>query len=505
MARPRRKHKRQNPILALIALIFIAAFVVIGLSPSITGFVREAPAVTEAPVQSVMPEENDEMPEAEPVSAPEPTVTPVPDVLTFPGGVAADRDIKRLALSGINADNAAMCADLLSVMPGLTVVDLTGSELNAEALAAVCSAAPEARFVYDFDILGQSVNMRTETLDLTGITHDDIVDTANYLSVMKQLTLVDLGSSESSPELSWEDIGILESAAPWAKFDYNYTLCGKEFSTADGVINLSHVRMDDGGAAVRAVLPYVYSKYLDMDTCGVSNEQMASLRDDFPGTKVVWRIWFGPTGAYTARTDVTRILASKASRAGNLTASSIDSIKYCTDLKYLDIGHNDPLDTCEFLRSMPHLTALIIAMDNISDLTPLETCTHMEYLEIFSMPYLSDISVLSNLTELKHLAIQHNANLTDIRAIMDLDLDRLWIGPDYKFPYAQIEEYQSYHPYCEINLTTEGVDMGDWRYTHYDEMTGVFTYVTRYRFLRDQMGYSILLYSFPENDPKYNG
>lgn len=505
MARPRRVHKRQNPILALIALIFIAAYAVIGLSPSFTGFVKEAPAVMAAPTET-MPAMETEAEDKEPADmASEPAAVPVPEVITFPGGVAVDYDMKRIALSGISSDNAAKCAASLSVMPELAVVDLTGSELNSEALAAVCSGAPDVRFIYDFDLLGQNVNMRTETLDLTGITHNDVADAANYLSVMKQLKLVDLGSANTSPDLSWEDIGILEAAAPWAKFDYNYILCGKEFSTADGVIKLTHVKMNDEGAAVREVLPYVYSKYLDMDSCGVSNEQMASLRDDFPNTKVVWRIWFGQGGSYTCRTDVTRILATKVSRGGLLTTGNIDNIKYCTDVKYLDVGHNDPLDSVEYVRNMPHLTTAIIAMTAITDISPFEDCPYLEYLEVFSMPYFSDISPLQNCTNLRHLGIQHNPNLTDISPIMSLDLDRLWIGGASSVPYAQVEEYRSKHPYCEIDTTCEGVDMGNWRYTNYDVSTGVYSYVQRYRFLRDQMGYSILLYSFPENDIKYKG
>lgn len=51
-----------------------------------------------------------------------------------------------------------------------------------------------------------------------------------------------------------------------------------------------------------------------MDSCGVSDEEMAAIRDDFPDVNVVWRIWFG-TG-YSVRTDVEKILASQPQRAG---------------------------------------------------------------------------------------------------------------------------------------------------------------------------------------------
>lgn len=501
-----RPHRKQNPILAVIALILIVAMTVTTISPWKRADIKveAAPAADRTVAEPENADESESAPEPEAKAEAEPAAVPVmaEGTVSFPGGVEVDVQAKNVSLTNLSSADVDTAANLLGTMPRVCVVDLGNTNISVDDLAKLRSSAPDARFIYSFDYMGQSVNMRTETLSLVGLGHNDVQNAATMLSCLPELKMVDLGDGSSSPELSWEDIGILEKAAPNAVFDYNYSLCGKEFSTADGVINLSHVAMNDGGAAVREVLPYVYSKFLDMDTCGVGDVQMAAIRDENPDIKVVWRVWFGPNDSYTVRTDTTRILASKPSVAGELRAGNVDPLIYCTDVKYLDIGHNERLETGYFIGYMPHLTAVILAMTEIDDISMFANCPHLEYVEIFTMKNLSDISVLSQLKELKHLAIMHNPSLKDISPIMDLDLYRLWIGPDNEFPDSQIEEFAAKHPYCELDLTTVSDQMGTWRYTKFDVETGVYTWSPRYKFLRDQMGYSMLLYSFDYNDPR---
>ena len=105
-------------------------------------------------------------------------------------------------------------------------------------------------------------------------------------------------------------------------------------------MNLSHISITDNGELVRQVISCMPNlRYLDMDTCGVDNVHMAHIRDDFPNIKVVWRIWFGTN--YTVRTDVKKILASMPSVGGDLTVANTYNLRYCTEVKYLDVGHNE--------------------------------------------------------------------------------------------------------------------------------------------------------------------
>ena len=246
----------------------------------------------------------------------------------------------------------------------------------------------------------------------------------------------------------------------------------------------------DNGQLVRQVISCMPNlRYLDMDSCGVDDIHMAQIRDDFPSVKVVWRVWFGSN--YTVRTDVTKILASIPSVGGNLLVSNTGALKYCTEVKYLDVGHNEELCDISFAAYMPDLEVAIFAMLNFTDLTPLMNCTKLEYLEIQTNK-ITDLSPLQNLTGLHHLNLGYNKDISDLSPLYGLtNLERLWIGKFTSIPEEQVEEMQRRVPNCVID--TEATDPhAGWRYGN-----------ERYDLLVQQFGYDTQDYAFPWKDPLF--
>ena len=134
-------------------------------------------------------------------------------------------------------------------------------------------------------------------------------------------------------------------------------------------------------------------------------------------------------------------------------------LKYCPNLKALDIGHN-AVTSLEFLRELPQLQILICVDNKIADLTPLESQTHLEYIEVFLNEGVTDISVL----------------LTDTR------LDRLWVGGN-PISDEQIAMLKEGLPNTTINWTAihhptaEGWRQGHPRYLKIAEMFSKGKYV----------------------------
>ena len=275
----------------------------------------------------------------------------------------------------------------------------------------------------------------------------------------------------------------------------NFEFYGKQFNLFDETLDLNHIRIDDNGELVKQLIPCMPNlQFVDMDFCNVDNEHMAEIRDAFPDIKVVWRVWFG--GDYSVRTDVEKILASCPGVAGPLLPTNTDGLNYCTDVKYLDIGHNGYLKEIDFVKNMPNLEVLIVAMDDVSDISALANCPHLEFLEI-QTNNITDISALSELHELKHLNIARNENLSDISPLYGLtQLERLWIGNVDPVPKEQVEKMQQAAPDCDIN--TKVFDPHDlWRY----HREGGYT--DRYALLVEQFGYDKHDYSYSWKDPKY--
>ena len=292
-----------------------------------------------------------------------------------------------------------------------------------------------------------------------------------------------------------------QKAHPDITVDYRFSFFDKIVSMNAEKLDLHQRKMDDQGAAVREVIACMPKlTWLDMDTCNVDNEHMAAIRDDFPNIKVVWRVWLGKV--YSVRTDVEKILASAPETAGSLTPETAAPLKYCTDVKYLDIGHMNYLKDISFTAYMPDLEVLIIIMGNVTDISPLANCRHLEFLEIFTND-ITDLSPLAELHELKHLNICYNKNLSDMTPLYGLtQLERLWIGRYTQIPKEQIQHFKELAPNGVVN-TTCGNPHYNWRWYGDPEDDEPKDFTPRYRLLMRQLGYIGKKYSMPWNDPKY--
>ena len=432
-------------------------------------------------------------PAEEAVSEPEPTVE-TRQKLLLPDGRAVDADTKELEIA--SADNLEETLAVLKELPALKTIRFTDA-LSPESFAAFCEALPDTEVSAEISAAGTVFGSDSKELDFTGKTPAELQELLAVLPYMKQLEFVELGDALVSPEISHEDIGTLQEACPQADFSYGFELYGQNVNTCDSELNLRYIKVKDEGAAVFEAMKYMPGlEVLDMDSCGVKDENMAKIRGAYPSVKVVWRIWFG--NSYSVRTDVERILASKPEIGGCLIDGSTDALQYCTEVRYLDLGHNPDLHTIEFVRYMPKLEVAILAMDNWSDCSPLANCTELEYLEI-QTTQVSDISALSGLTKLKHLNICYLFDLTDISPLYGLSqLERLWIGCLTPIPDEQVEKMQEIAPNCVINTSTLDPTEEEWRYSRKGGL------VPRYELLREQFGgYSLDAFAFFWKDPLY--
>ena len=418
----------------------------------------------------------------------------------LPDGSIVDNSISSLVLSEEAAKEPEKAAEAIQYLPELKEIELNfDSSVNLKAIYSISSLRPDMSYKCDVSVNGTAVSFSDTQLNMSGLDKDSAQQLLYVLPAMPELKTVDLGNAEQSPELSFEQIHELQTVRPDVEFLYEFEFFGKQFSLSDTKMDLNHISMSDEGESVKEVIRCMPKlRFLDMDSCGVSDEAMASIRDEFPDVKVVWRVWFG--NDYSVRTDVEKILASKPSVGGNLNGYNSQALMYCTDVKYLDIGHNEVLPDISFVANMPKLEVAILAMATYSDISALANCPELEYLEIQSTN-VSDLTPLSGLKKLKHLNIGNLPLLSDISPLYELpQLERLWIGCIDPVPQEQIEKMQSIAPDCEINTSAYDPTDGGWRYRA--NKTGLDP---RYEKLMEQFQYQSgnAAYSFSWNDPLY--
>ncbi len=436
----------------------------------------------------------------------------------FPGGVTAENTEPELDLSGLRDADADEALEKLAFLPQLRSVDL-GSEadgLSPAAATRFSAQYPALSFSYRCTLLGKESRLDETRLDLTATPPEKIEAALGTIACLRDLKEIRLGSDEREDAPSWEQVLALREAAPEAAIDYCFSVFELSFTLEDEEMDLSYHPVREHWPEVLTIAKCMPKlKTLLMDSCGVANEDMAAIRDALPDTEVVWRVNFGQ--CYSARTNVIKLLASKPSLGGTVGDGDLSLLRYFTKLKYLDIGHNECITDLSFVRDLPDLEVLIIAMNPLGDLTPLADCEKLEYLELF-YSNTEDLSPLAGLKNLKHLNVGHCPYLKDISPIYGLELERFYLGrfEDCPVPAEQVDHYRKLHPSCEVENELWESSEGPWRRGRFldgealewykqqpyynEERIG---YAPRYALLCDQFGYDTLAYSVSWYDPDY--
>lgn len=423
-------------------------------------------------------------------SGPTPTEAPgTPPVVFAAGSVDADATELRIPLA--RGETA-----LLGAFTDLRAADFSGSE-DEEEIAAWAKAHPLVECFYTVTLPDGSVlDTGTRSFDMRGMSVAECEAAAAKLALLPELKSVRLGGEGGAHD--WKSLARLRALLPEPVFKYNFRLYGVDCDLSDASLNFSHIPIEDNAAALRKVIPLMSElSYVDMDTTGVSNQEMEKLRKDFPDVKFVWRVWFGE--AYSVRTDVQRILASKPTAGGMLYPWDVEALSCCHDVVFLDLGHNRQLTDISFVAQMPKLEVAILAMCEWTDATPLTNCPELEYLEM-QTTMCSDLRPIAKLSNLKHLNIAGNVEIEDISPLYTMtQLKRLYLGSMNRVPDEQVEEFRRRVPDCEFDtLVYDDPTGGHWRWDGDGEL------VERYWLLRMQFGrYDDDAFSFWWNDPLY--
>ncbi len=387
------------------------------------------------------------------------------------GGAEFAADARELTISGEAqildlAENAAAFTDLQAL-------NVEGA-LTAEQLELLRTALPGIQPQYSVSLLGKTLPADTTSLDLSDLSSGQAAEAAQALALLPELAQVQL-----SDALSVDDYIQLKKAAPQAQFSYSFDLFGQTVSTETESLSYSRVPIGNDGVLVFSkVLPYLDKlQELRIEYCDIADWAMADLRDSFPDKKIAWRVVYGWGNSWS---DTERIWA-----IGGFGDANLFPLRYCTEVKYLDLGHNG-IYSLDFVRYMPKLEVFIVENDFVSDLTPLASCENLEFLEV-GETQVTDVSPLAACTSLKHLNIGGLLGLTDISPLYELpNLERLYGLCDVNVPAEQVEYITALMPNTEVafHYDPKGAVNGyHWRYA---EGGGL---VPRYQLLHDQIGY----------------
>lgn len=385
------------------------------------------------------------------------------------GSVTVSDDETALILDPGACDYETLVANL-EYLPKITRVQLPRTSYTPQELAALEGLFPRITWDYSVILLGQELTRQTESFNLSLLISEQVAETTQILRNFPNLVSVELMDAYGQCGLTKEEIGLLMDALPQARFHYVFDLFGKTVSTDDTRIEFEKVKIGDAGEEeLRAALGILRRcEYLLLDDCGISNEVLAGLREDFrETTQVVWRIWFGVDKVHTCLTDTDTVRATY-----NLTDRTAAPLRYCENVKYLDLGRNAELCDISFIAAMPELEICILSHCPIADLEPFAGKEKLIFLELAHCSKITDVDALAGCSALEHLNLSFTA-VTDLAALWDLPLKQ-FCAVVSQIPFSEQTTLTALKPECDFRFDgTQPYGTG-WYYTKSGIKTDIY-------------------------------
>lgn len=390
------------------------------------------------------------------------------------GGTHAKSDTAELTLDPGSYSFEALRKNL-RYLPRLRHLTLRGTALTAEQIGTLRSENPGL----DINTTGKT------TLDLSACKSVKAVRAK--LSKQPEAIYVELMDGSGKSPLSKADVAQLQQEFPGVTFHYSFSLFGKTVSTTDSRIEYVDTTIgDQGEGQLRQALDILQNcTYFKLDGCGLSNAVLAKLRDDYPGTEIVWRIYVWKR-SWLTDTEVLRAVY-------HVDDSNSYPFRYLTKVKYMDLGHNTEMVDISFCAFMPDLELAILSGAPIKDVRPLANCKKLEFLELAWCGHLTDVSPLAGCDRLRYLNVGHT-KVQDFTALKDLNLRMLsYVNSGNRVGFTEYhwEQIQAMFPNCWITFNplhdndATPYSKG-WRYTE----AGGYTPI--YRKARDVFGYDAM-------------
>ena len=360
----------------------------------------------------------------------------------------------------------------LHYLPNLTSLTLPKTTLTAEELSALADPFPELQVAYSIDLPGKEYLSDTTSADFSNVSAAEMEQITEKFSMLPKLTEVTLPSA-----LRMEEVKSLMDRFPDITFHYTFDLFGKTLSLETERVEYLDVAIgNQGESQIRAALDIMPKcTYFKLENCGLDNAVLASIRDAYPDTKIVWRVSFG--GQYSLLTDETTLRT-----VYGVENSHGQYLKYCTGLKYIDMGHNTTLTDISFIEYMPDLEIVILSGSSITNVDAFANCKKLEWLELANCYALEDISALSGCESLRFLNICFS-KVTDLSPIQDLPLERfLYLTP--RIDKEAQAAFEGIHPDCWVRFTGSDPyslgwrynDVGVTRFEYYQKIRDIFQY-----------------------------
>ena len=396
------------------------------------------------------------------------------------GNVKVNNDVPDITLYPNDFDFQTLLLNL-KYLPQLQKIHFIHMPLSPDQLNELKTTYPDLDVNYDIIFAGRDFTKTANEIDLTFLESQQIGEAISLLRMLPNISKVYLSSADVTGKLVPADVKLLVDAFPDIDFYYSFRLFGQEISTADVQLIFDEVQIgNEGLSQIREALDIMkHCELVILDSCGIDDVNMESLRKEYPGKDIVWRIF---VNRYSLLTNEEMIRMPSG-----VTDKNIMPLKYCTNVKYLDLSGNKVSDF-SFLSNFTELECAILTLTNIRDLTPLLNSKNLTWLELYSCSKIEDFSPIAQMKNLKYLNLS-KTKISDISPLNQLSLER-FVCVDSKISDDGLQQFSIQNPNCLVSNSGSALGYA-WRFNdkrqkepfeYYEKMSQVFRYNDRYYF-----------------------
>ena len=364
------------------------------------------------------------------------------------------RNAQEIDINEENINITELIEDL-SKFNNLEIVNFRKTALCSAEMQQLKDSYPTIQFNASIEekVFNTYVPINTDLIDLSNDTVDNSI--LEKLSIFKKLKKVIIVNNN----LSINEIKTLIDTYPNISFTISLEYMGLKFNNKIEELDLSN-RTIENKEEFQTLLSIMQNlKFVNMCYTNYSNEELDALNKQFPDTKIVWMLQLGK---WKLRTDAVAfsVLITQFDYK-RLTSDDIQILKYCTDLRALDLGHQSITDISVIGEYLPELRVLILADNKISDISPLKSMKNLHFLELF-MNQITDFSPLKENTELVDLNISFNPMINDFTGLLDFKkLERLWVVNCVS--YQNFQFLKEHYSNAIVNNSGPGSTEAGWR------------------------------------------
>ena len=296
---------------------------------------------------------------------------------------------------------------VLNKFKNLKTLDLTAMVISESDYDTISSQVGEnVDIVWNVPVGNKSFNNKTHTLEITSEMNVKNASCIKYLPFLNSLTINSIPSSQ----LLLDIVNNAKANNPDVEIFCETSVYGVKVNDHTEFLDLNDIPIDDLTELDIALSILPNLKTVEICGCTLANEEIAALRDKYPDKKIVWLI---KVTRFKIRTDAQVFSTLGNMKYYNFTSEVASPIfKYCTELRALDLGHNNITDISE-ITNLKHLHTLILSDNAISDVSPLTQLPNLNYLEI-AVNKIKDATPLGQLPQLENLYIVHNDGIKNI-------------------------------------------------------------------------------------------